>query len=94
MLSDLLIRARALFRRGAMEQDLDDELQAHLEVETARHLRRPIFHLAADGRSLFGRKCAIQRALRGGAIEPGFALLARLQGGGVDVAFESRQRLI
>src|SRR6476660_8176125 len=39
MLSDLLIRARALFRRGAMEQDLDDELQAHLEVETARHLR-------------------------------------------------------
>lgn len=39
MFSDLLIRARALFRRAEMERELDDELVAHLEAETSRHIQ-------------------------------------------------------
>lgn len=36
MLSDLRFRLRALFRRNSVEQDLNDELQFHLERETAK----------------------------------------------------------
>ncbi len=36
LLSDLRYRFRALFHRGAMEQDLDQELQAHLAFETEK----------------------------------------------------------
>jgi predicted permease len=39
MISDLLIRFRSLFRRKAVEAELDDELRAHLEHETEKHVR-------------------------------------------------------
>src|SRR3982750_85309 len=39
MISDLLYRLRALFRRGSMERDLDDELRFHLERETEKLVR-------------------------------------------------------
>ena len=39
MLADLKFRLRALFRRDAMEAELDDELRFHLERETEKHVR-------------------------------------------------------
>jgi predicted permease len=38
MLADLLFRLRALFRRNAIEAELDAELRAHLENEIAKHV--------------------------------------------------------
>jgi predicted permease len=40
MFADLLFRVRALFNRGAMERDLDDELRFHLERETEKLVTR------------------------------------------------------
>lgn len=37
--SDIRYRLRALFRRGAVERELDDELQFHLAQETEKHIR-------------------------------------------------------
>ena len=37
-LSDLLYRLRALFRRDVMDRELEEELQYHLERETAKHV--------------------------------------------------------
>lgn len=39
LLSDLRYRIRALFNRGAMEQELDQELRFHLEREAEKHVR-------------------------------------------------------
>jgi predicted permease len=39
MLRDLSFRLRALFRRQAMERELDDELRFHLEESVAAHMR-------------------------------------------------------
>jgi predicted permease len=39
MLNDLVSRSRALFRRRAVESELDDELRFHCEREIERHLR-------------------------------------------------------
>jgi predicted permease len=39
MWSDLKFRLRALFRRGVMERELDDELRFHLEREIEKHMR-------------------------------------------------------
>ncbi len=39
MLSDLLHRLRALFRRDAVERDLDDELRFHLEKQVDAYMR-------------------------------------------------------
>ena len=39
MLRDLLYRLRSLFRRRAVEAELDDELRVHLDYEIARHIR-------------------------------------------------------
>ena len=39
MFSDMRFRLRALFRRNALEQELDDELRFHLEQETEKHVR-------------------------------------------------------
>jgi predicted permease len=36
MLTDLLFRLRSLFRRGAVERELDEELRTHLEYETRK----------------------------------------------------------
>ena len=40
MLSDLRFRLRALFNRRAMEQELDEELAAHIERETEKYVRQ------------------------------------------------------
>jgi predicted permease len=37
MISDLLFRLRALFRRGAMEAEVDEELRSHFEKQVAKH---------------------------------------------------------
>jgi predicted permease len=39
MLTDLLMRLRALFRRGAVERDLDDELAMHIELQADKYVR-------------------------------------------------------
>jgi putative ABC transport system permease protein len=39
MWSDLLFRLRALFRRNAVETELDQELRSHLEKQAEKHLR-------------------------------------------------------
>jgi hypothetical protein len=39
MLSDLVFRFRSLFRRGAVENELDEELRFHLEQQVAKHVR-------------------------------------------------------
>jgi putative ABC transport system permease protein len=38
MISDLLFRLRALFRRGAMEAEMDEELRSHFENQVAKHV--------------------------------------------------------
>lgn len=40
MLSDLLYRLRALFRRSDMERELEEELRSHLEHETEKYMAR------------------------------------------------------
>jgi hypothetical protein len=39
MLSDLRVRLRALFRRGAVEADLAEELRLHLDLQTDKYVR-------------------------------------------------------
>src|ERR1041384_8366056 len=39
LLSDLRYRLRALFRRGAVERELDDELRFHLEESADAYVR-------------------------------------------------------
>src|SRR5258708_18606912 len=39
MLSDLIFRLRYLFRRGAVENELDEELRFHLERQVEKHVR-------------------------------------------------------
>jgi putative ABC transport system permease protein len=38
-LSEVRYRLRAIFRRGALDRDLDEELRLHLECEAEKHLR-------------------------------------------------------
>jgi hypothetical protein len=40
MLSDWILRLRALFRRTAVEDDIDAELQFHLDHQVQAHLAR------------------------------------------------------
>lgn len=39
MFSDILFRLRSLFRRSTVENELDDELQFHMEQQVDRHVR-------------------------------------------------------
>ena len=39
MFSDLVFRLRSLFRRGAVENELDDELRFHLEQQVEKYMR-------------------------------------------------------
>jgi hypothetical protein len=39
MFSDVVFRFRALFRRKAIESELDEELHAHVLRETEKHTR-------------------------------------------------------
>jgi predicted permease len=56
LLADLRYRFRALFHRGAMEQDLDQELQAHLAFETEKraHAGLPAEQAARQAKLEFG----------------------------------------
>jgi hypothetical protein len=39
MVTDLLYRLRALFRRNSMEAELDEELRAHLEHQVEKYVQ-------------------------------------------------------
>jgi len=47
LLSDIRIRLRALFSRTAVEQELDDELLAHIELEAEKYERKGMSHETA-----------------------------------------------
>ena len=48
MLSDLKFRLRALFRRAAVEQELDDELRFHMEREIEKNVRAGMSRVDAE----------------------------------------------
>ncbi|HEU5217484.1 MAG TPA: ABC transporter permease, partial [Gemmatimonadales bacterium] len=68
MFSDLRYRLRAVFRRGRVEQELDDELRFHLERETQEYLRRGFSQpeAARRARLAFGRIDDAKEASRDG----------------------------
>jgi hypothetical protein len=39
MLSDLFVRMRSLFRRNAVEAELDEELRFHFEQQVAKYVK-------------------------------------------------------
>ena len=49
--SDLRYRVRALFRRGAVERELDDELRFHIERETEKLVREGLPRADAERRA-------------------------------------------
>ena len=51
MLSDLLLRVRSLFRRGAVERELDEELRFHIEQQVEKHVRAGLTHEEAVRRT-------------------------------------------
>jgi len=51
MFTDLRFRLRALFRRDAMEQELDDELRFHIERETDKYVREGLSRAEAERRA-------------------------------------------
>ncbi|HEX6132363.1 MAG TPA: ADOP family duplicated permease [Longimicrobiales bacterium] len=51
MLSDLRYRLRALFRRDAMDRELDEELRFHLEHEIEKHVRAGVPRAEAERRA-------------------------------------------
>ena len=48
MLSDIRFRLRALFDRGAMDRELNEELRFHIEAETEKYLRAGMTRPAAE----------------------------------------------
>ncbi len=66
MLSDLLIRLRALFRRDAVENELDDELRFHFErqVDKFVHSGHPITEARRRARLMFGGSELIKEECR------------------------------
>jgi predicted permease len=51
MLSDFLIRLRALFQRDAVEAELDDELRFHFERQVEKHIQLGLPHAEATRRA-------------------------------------------
>jgi predicted permease len=51
MVSDLLYRLRALFRRNSMEAELDEELRAHLEHQVEKYVQSGLSHEEAARRA-------------------------------------------
>jgi hypothetical protein len=51
MISDLLFRLRALFRRGAVEEELDAELRFHFECEVEKLTRSGLDRQEASRRA-------------------------------------------
>lgn len=75
--SDLSYRARALFRRTAMEQDLNQEVEYHLQRETERHIRAGLSPEEArfKAKAEFGGEDQIKETSRDGR---GLALLEEM----------------
>lgn len=71
MLADLLFRLRALFRRKAVEAELDQELRTHLEHEIEKNVRagmsqeeaRRNAHLAFGGNEQLKEECRDARGV-------------------------------
>src|ERR1017187_2452440 len=51
MVSDLLYRLRALFRRNSMEAELDEELRAHLEHQVEKYVQSGMSREEAERRA-------------------------------------------
>jgi predicted permease len=66
MLADLRYRLRALFRRGAMDRELEEELRFHIEREAEKHLRAglPPNEAVRRARRSFGGIDVIREAAR------------------------------
>ena len=56
MLDDLRFRARALFRRNEVEQELDDEIQFHFDREVEKYVKQgmPLDEAGRKARIVFG----------------------------------------
>src|SRR5580698_3456786 len=48
MLNDILFRLRSLVRRSAVENELDDELQFHIEQQIEKHMRAGLTRTEAE----------------------------------------------
>ena len=72
MLSDLLIRLRALFRRSAVESELDDELRFHFDQEVKKYAQSGLTReeairrarLAFGGLDQIKKECRDARGVR------------------------------
>ena len=49
IISDLLFRMRALFRRKSMDRELDEELRAHLKRQVEKYVRSGVPREEAKG---------------------------------------------
>ncbi len=77
--SDVRYRLRALFRRGAMERELDEELRFHLECE-AEKLERTGIPRAEARRRAFVAFGGVERTKEESRAMRGVSLLERLAG--------------
>jgi putative ABC transport system permease protein len=66
MLSDLMIRLRALFRRNAVERELDDELRFHFEQQVEKFVQSglPLPEARRRARRIFGGPDQIKEECR------------------------------
>ena len=66
MLDALRLRLRALFRAGALEAELDEELRYHLEAETERNIARGLSpaEAASAARRAFGNPTQLKDVVR------------------------------
>src|ERR1700682_4502659 len=66
MVSDLLIRLRALFKRKSVEHELDDELRFHFEHQVEKFVQSGLSHTEAHRRAriIFGGPDQIKEECR------------------------------
>ena len=81
MLNDWLYRLRALFRRKAVEQDLDEELRFHLDHQVEKNLASGMSRVEAQyaARRAFGNITSLKEQSRD---TWGFGFLQRLSARG------------
>ena len=75
ILSDLLFRARALFRRHAVEEELEEELRFHFDRQVEKYVKAGEFDYVRD---------VPAAAFRGGVAIVDFALDKTLPPAGVE----------
>jgi predicted permease len=93
MLSDLLIRLRALFRRDAIESELEDELRFHFEQQVEKSVQsglplteaRRRAHITIGGSEQIKEECRDARGVRfletlGQDVRYGFRMLSKSPG--------------